>query len=128
MYRKRYGDLVVHSMLVYAFARQEQIHYFLDFTYEHVTVNKRVNRDGCVIWGAIQAGYLDNDPETAMQEFQKRYYGSSRRNCVANVTGLTHQDLSPTYSHLSDEWKPRISLQTISAGKVEMKRKGILSG
>ena len=127
IYRKRYGDLVVHSMLVYAFAPPERIHRFLDFTYEHKTIDKRVNKDGCIIWGAIQEGYMDLDSSTTFQHYQDQYL-SGNTECVANQTQLSYQDLSPTYSHLSDELKKSICLRTISAGKVETAGKGILSG
>jgi hypothetical protein len=158
LYRKRYGDLIVHSMAVYAFASQSQIHRFLDFTYEHVTVDRRVqllrednhdhgngNGDGCIIWGAIQAGYMDNEEghlQNTMEQFQRKFLilarntthkpahrtNSSYYCTTTNLTQLTYDDLSPTYSHLSDQWKKGISLQTISAGKVELLNKGRLSG
>ena len=61
---------MIHSMAVYAFAPQEKIHRFLDFTYEHSTVDKET---GCIMWGGIQAGY--NDPksdDTLLSFYQKK--------------------------------------------------------
>ena len=116
---------MVHSMAVYAFAAEHEIHRFLDFTYEHVTIDRRRDKGGCVIWGAIQAGYMDRDYNVAIKKFQKKYLAD--RGCQANVTELRQRDLSPTYSHLSESWRRDIALQTISVGKVEMKV-GLLSG
>ena len=45
IYRRRLGDLMIHSMSIYAFARPETIHRFLDFTYEHGTVDPK---SGCI--------------------------------------------------------------------------------
>jgi hypothetical protein len=123
VYRKRYGDLVIHSMAVYAFARKEQIHRFLDFTYQHFTLGP----DGCILWGGIQAGYLDPHADALLDQFYQSRV-TSQTGCRANVTHLTAQDLSPSYSHLSDDWKEKISLRTICSGRVELSGQGILSG
>jgi hypothetical protein len=114
-------------MAVYAFAEPNQIHRFLDFTYEHVTIDNRVGQqDGCVIWGAIQTGYLDTDAERVLEQYQEKHLANP--NCNGSVYHLTFPDLSPTYSHLAKPLQNTLRLATISAGKVEMINKGILSG
>ena len=114
IYRRRLGDLMIHSLVVYLFAPPEKIHRFLDFTYEHGT-----KRDGCLQWGGIQAGSKDANASAVLDE----YYQSLPRNCSVNTTFLWAEDLSPTYA--SPLKRP---LQTITAGRVEVLGKGLLSG
>lgn len=123
IYRRRLGDLMIHSMAVYAFSPPEKIHRFLDFTYEHATVDKKT---GCVVWGGIQAGYDDPDAERNVDTFLQEKVFSKK--CYANATTMHIQDLSPTYSHVPDRVAGPISLKTVMAGKVELPNKGILSG
>jgi hypothetical protein len=123
IYRRRLGDLMIHSMAVYSFSPPEKIHRFLDFTYEHSTVDKKT---GCVMWGGIQAGYNDpNADETLDNFFQKKVVG---KGCTANITFPQQDNLSPTYQHLPDRLDGKIRLKTIMAGKVEIPAKGLLSG
>jgi hypothetical protein len=127
IYRKRYGDLMIHSTAVYAFADPERIHRFLDFTYQHVTTDHILHPEqGCVVWGGIQAGYQDPNAERTLGSFYKEYV--LNKKCTANTTYMQEQDLSPTYQHLTDEWKGRVKLKTIIAGKVELPSQGRLSG
>ncbi len=127
IYRKRYGDLIIHSMAVYAFGPTEQIHRFLDFTYQHVTIDHVLTPEkGCVVWGGIQAGYNDLHASRTLDDYyKKRVIG---RGCTANVSIMGANDLSPSYSHLPAELKQQLALRTIVAGKVETPHKGILSG
>jgi len=124
IYRRRLGDLMIHTMSVIGFAPAERIHRFLDFTYEHATLNRS---NGCLLWGGIQAGYNDpNASETVNEFFQSALLD---RDCPGNATFLTEPDLSPTYSHIPSEWKGKVALQTVIAGNVELPAgKGILSG
>jgi hypothetical protein len=122
IYRRRLGDLMIHSMAVYAFAPPEQIHRFLDFTYEHGTVNRT---DGCLVWGGIQAGYDDDHAAETVSRFYDRYANCS--GVRASYLGVS--DLSPSYSHISTLKKATLSLFTVTAGEVELPAgKGILSG
>ena len=124
IYRRRLGDLMIHSMAAYAFAPPERIHRFLDFTYEHSTVNKTT---GCVVWGGIQAGFDDSNASAVLDDFYNQY--ALTRSCPLNASYLGADDLSPTYSHLSQTSKAKIALQTITAGAVELPSgKGVLSG
>lgn len=124
IYRRRLGDLMIHTMAVLAFAPPERIHRFLDFTYEHGTENQT---SGCLAWGGIQAGYNDPNASTTLEAFYQSRLIS--RNCQANATFLHDPDLSPSYAHVPDEWKGRLSLHTIVAGRVDWPPgKGILSG
>lgn len=124
IYRRRLGDLMIHSMAVYAFAPAYRIHRFLDFTYEHGTVDKA---NGCLTWGGIQAGYDDTQSSLTVDSFYQRF--ALERGCQLNASFLGANDLSPSYSHLSPKERSRLSLHTVVAGAVELPAgKGILSG
>jgi alpha 1,2-mannosyltransferase len=126
IYRKRYGDLMIHSHAVYGYADATQIHRFLDFTYEHVTRDHVLHPEqGCVVWGGIQEGYLDPKPEKALNLF---FQDVLNRKCTANITRMREIDLSPTYQHIPVEWRGKVELKTIVAGKVELPGQGIDSG
>ena len=127
IYRIRYGDLMLHTTAVYAFAKQEQVHRFLSFTYEHVTLDHVLHPEqGCVVWGGIQAGWDDPNAEETLGRFYKERVLD--RNCTANVTYLSLPDLSPSYQHVPDNMAQSVRLKTIMAGKVELPNQGILSG
>ncbi|KAG7346501.1 glycolipid 2-alpha-mannosyltransferase [Nitzschia inconspicua] len=123
IYRRRLGDLMIHSLTVYAFSPPEKIHRFLDFTYEHSTIEKKT---GCVVWGGIQAGYNDLNATATLEEYMQKKV--IQAGCTANITYPTEQDLSPTYQHLPSKWQGRLKLETIMAGKVELPGMGLLSG
>jgi alpha 1,2-mannosyltransferase len=124
IYRRRLGDLMIHTMAVIAFAPMDRVHRFLDFTYEHSTFD---NKNGCLAWGGIQAGYDDRNASEIMNDFYRtKILGS---NCSVNATYLSEQDLSPSYSHLPADRKGRVQLHTLVRGWVETSDgKGILSG
>ncbi len=114
---------MIHSLAVYAFSRPEKIHRFLDFTYEHSTVDKKT---GCVIWGGIQAGYNDANSSNTIQTYMdEKVIG---KGCSANITFPSQDDLSPTYQHLPAALNGKVHLETVMAGKVELPGKGLLSG
>lgn len=128
IYRRRLGDLMIHSMAVYGFSPKEKIHRFLDFTYEHSTVNSTT---GCVDWGGIQAGYDDPNANETLQNYWREKIDG--RNCDSNPyqtnrSFFTQYDLSPTYQHLPDRLNGKVKLETITTGRVEMPGKGLLSG
>jgi len=123
IYRRRLGDLMIHSMAVYAFAPPERIHRFLDFTYEHSTVSKS---SGCVVWGGIQAGYDDPLADETLDFYYKTKVAAP--GCLANLTLMSAHNLSPTYSHLPKYLNGKLKLKTIMAGKVELPGRGSLSG
>ena len=123
IYRRRLGDLMIHSMAIYGFADPAKIHRFLDFTYEHSTIDKK---SGCVIWGGIQAGYDDPDSDATIDAYYKNKV--SDKGCQANLTLMSKGSLSPTYSHLPDRLNGKVALKTITAGRVELPGRGILSG
>ncbi len=127
IYRKRYGDLMIHSTAVYAYAEAYQIHRFLDFTYSHVTRDHILHPEqGCVVWGGIQAGYADPDAEKTLHAYYQEYVHD--RHCTANSSYISETDLSPTYQHIPKEWKGKVKLKTIVAGKVELPGRGEDSG
>jgi hypothetical protein len=124
IYRRRLGDLMIHTMAVIAYAPPERIHRFLDFTYEHGTLNES---NGCLVWGGIQAGYDDSNATATLGD----YYQSRMidRGCPCNASLLQEPDLSPTYAHVLQERREKVSLHTIVAGSVELPAgKGLLSG
>lgn len=123
IYRRRLGDLMVHSMAIYAFSPPERIHRFLDFTYEHATVDKKT---GCVMWGGIQAGYDDPNADATIDEFvTEKVYA---KGCQANLTLMGTSSLSPTYAHLPTRLNGKVALRTAMAGRVELPGRGVLSG
>jgi alpha 1,2-mannosyltransferase len=124
IYRRRLGDLMIHTLAVIAFAPQDRVHRFLDFTYEHGTFD---NQDGCLLWGGIQAGYDDPNASLTLNEFYRTK--TLDLNCSVNATYLSEPDLSPTYSHIPPDRKGRVSLHTLIRGWVETSSgKGLLSG
>ena len=130
-YRKRFGDLLVHSLAVYAFAEQFKIHRFLDFTYEHATIDYFKDAEKqCISWGGIQAGYNDPDGDKLVEQFYEKHV--IKKDCpTANMTDIPEEDLSPTYAHIPDSARQRnkrIILKTVHAGLVELPNRGLLSG
>jgi hypothetical protein len=123
IYRRRLGDLMIHSLTIYTFSPPEQIHRFLDFTYEHSTADKKT---GCVLWGGIQAGYNDPNSDLALDKYMEEKVRG--KGCTANITFPSQEDLSPSYQHLPASLNGKILLKTIMAGGVELPKKGILSG
>jgi len=123
IYRRRLGDLMLHSLSVYMFAPPERIHRFLDFTYQHATENQT---SGCVVWGGIQAGYDDPNAEATLANYYQRQVLDL--NCPINATFLSESDLSPSYAHVPIDLKGRLLLHSIMMGRVELPGKGILSG
>lgn len=123
IYRRRLGDLMIHSMAVYGFSPPAKIHRFLDFTYEHSTVNSTT---GCVVWGGIQAGYNDPNANATLQNYLSHKVPDKK--CTANLSLMMQDDLSPTYQHLPDYLDGEVKLVSIMAGKVELPGQGLLSG
>eukprot|EP00804_Cyclotella_cryptica_P002069 CCRYP_017842-RA/>CCRYP_017842-RA protein AED:0.09 eAED:0.09 QI:914/1/1/1/1/1/3/78/256 len=65
IYTQRTGDLVIHSTVVRLFLRPDEIQWFRDFTYEHMTLcrmdtcgaDSRTNFKGCPENGGISRGF-----------------------------------------------------------------------
>ena len=66
IYTQRTGDLVIHSTAVRLFARPDEVQWFRDFTYEHMTLCRmetcgkeqiRVNYRGCPENGGVSRGF-----------------------------------------------------------------------
>jgi Glycolipid 2-alpha-mannosyltransferase len=125
IYRRRLGDLMIHSMAVYGHSPPDKIHRFLDFTYEHGTLDKKT---GCLMWGGIQAGYNDKNSTATLDNFYHKHVVEKKNCAAANVTFPTQIDLSPTYQHLPDVLGGKVELRSIMAGKIELPHKGLLSG
>lgn len=75
--------------------------------------------------GGIQEGYLDPAPEITLNAY---VHDVSNRMCTANITSLSEIDLSPTYQHIPVDWRGKVKLKTIVAGRVELPGQGINSG
>lgn len=130
-FRQRFGDLLVHSLAVYAFAPPTQIHRFLDFTYQHATIDYFKDREKeCISWGGIQAGYNDPHGNEVVDKFYETHV--LQKDChTANMTYIAEEDLSPTYSHIPESARKegkKFTLKTLHAGRVEVPGQGILSG
>lgn len=131
IYRHRVNDLVLQTAAVYAFLPPEKIHRFLDFTYEHFTMEKT----GCPMWGGIMQGYNDvHGRETVMTWAAVNVYN---KNCTlqtvgvdfhARVVELTAPDLSPTYQHLDPTMAETLELLQVAAGLIDLQGKGVSSG
>jgi hypothetical protein len=127
IYRLRLGDLAIQSMTVYAFAPPEKIHRFLDFTYEHGTIEKK---SGCLGWGGIQAGFNDPNAEKTLESYYQENVVRVANRCRRKTRDyvVTEDSLSPTYAHLPVDRAENLTLRTIMGGDVEITSKGILSG
>ncbi len=122
IYRRRLGDLQIHSLTVYGFSPQEKIHRFLDFTYEHGTYE-----DGCVVWGGIQAGHDDANANATLTKYWHETV--SKNNCTKMTAYVISRDnLSPGYQHLPEKLNGQVNLLTIMTGFIEKDGKGVLSG
>lgn len=76
--------------------------------------------------GGIQAGYAGPNAETILKEYMENTVLTKK--CTANVSYIEQSDLSPTYQHVAPEWRKKIRLKTIVAGRVELPHKGLDSG
>ena len=122
IYVWRLGDLMIHTITIFRFADASQVHRFLDFTYQHGTMNRTTK---CLVWGGMQAGYADVQAKERLEWFYQKQ--SQKGACALNRTTLALQDLSPTYAHLP-EGMEAVELETVVAGNVEVMGKGLLSG
>jgi hypothetical protein len=130
MYRRRTNDLVIQTATVLTFVDQTRIHRFLDWTYEHFTMDKTTN---CPQWGALQLGYEDQTPQKTLKAFMTEFV--TARNCSLETPGyytlklaeLNVKDLSPTYNHIPME-RQHLNISMIKAGKVDRQNEGTNSG
>jgi alpha 1,2-mannosyltransferase len=51
MYLRRWGDLMIHTMIVQLFAQPHQVHKFTEFIYEHATTNSKTGE--CLFGGMV---------------------------------------------------------------------------
>jgi hypothetical protein len=131
IYRHRVNDLVLQTAVVYAFLPPDKIYRYLDFTYEHFTMDKT----GCPRWGGIMQGYNDiHGQETVLKWADVNVYS---KNCTlqtvgvdfrARVVKLRAPDLSPTYQHLDKTMAETLELLQVAAGLVDLQGQGVLSG
>jgi Glycolipid 2-alpha-mannosyltransferase len=135
MYRDRLNDLVIQTCAVYSFCPKLRIHRFLDWTYEHFTLDSETN---CPIWGGLTTGYDDLDAERRIQTYVEKF---RRIGCtieefpprLAHVPKLhtSHDyvgDLSPTYHHLPPTIPKNLTLLTLKAGRIDLPGRGDKSG
>lgn len=98
IYEERTGDLVVHSTVVRLFAPPQQIVWFRDFTYEHMTLcrleqcgaEKRLNYKGCPENGGISRGlgvYTDEEWNEFATKIQKQFNASCEVQIDLNFIG-----------------------------------------
>jgi len=90
IYKQRTGDLVIHSTVVRLFLEPNQIQYFRDFTYEHMTLCRKKKcgpwvKSGCPQNGGIARGvgaHTDEDWSTFVDKVRARFAGKS---CEASL-------------------------------------------
>jgi alpha 1,2-mannosyltransferase len=120
IYRNRTGDLLLHTAAVFAFANQSQIHRFLDFSYEHVTL---ATARRCPINGGLQAGYNDENALETVASFINQHNITAkcirRKSFRIRVENVSMRDLSPSLSHLPARLR-NTSLLQIKAGNVDL--------
>ena len=124
MYRDRLNDLVIQTGAVYAFCPTDKIHRFLDWSYEHFTLDKQ----GCPLWGALTTGYMDPKSDQRVSIFLQQLEAA---NCTVDPLSATRkvpglhvshdhvQDLSPLYNHLPSALQ-NITLVSVKAGKIDL--------
>lgn len=132
MYRDRFGDMQVQTITALAFLPPERIHRFLDWTYEHFTLDN----DDCPYWGALQSGYLDPNINETFDIFHEEFI--KKRGCLeVNHLEMNYLVLSPTYSHLpNSSWFEQTfhvpladyTWRTYQGGRVEIARYDQRSG
>ncbi|KAL7507614.1 hypothetical protein ACHAXN_004765 [Cyclotella atomus] len=75
MYTQRVGDLLIQSVVVRLFLPENEIKWFRDFSYEHLTVHTWPGLKGCPNFGALSYGY-GSDPvewDSVSKAFLSRY-------------------------------------------------------
>ena len=93
IYKQRTGDLVIHSTVVRLFLRPDQIQYFQDFTYEHMTVCRKKKcgawvNTGCPQNGGIARGigvYTDTEWYAFSKEVRDRFAGNTCDGSLLNT-------------------------------------------
>jgi hypothetical protein len=126
MYRDRLNDLVIQTCAVYSFCPEGRVHRFLDWTYEHFTVN---SSSGCPIWGALSTGYKDVDASKRIQAYVDNF---RRINCTVEEfpPRLPHvpklhisrdhvRDLSPNFHHLPIALL-NTTILSLKAGRIDL--------
>ncbi len=126
IYRRRYNDLQIQTIAVYAFCPPERIHRFLDWSYEHMTVHQASDKTNgsttvttCPLWGAIQAGYLDLDMNGTISRFEEES-NMHLKSCQETEQVQVNQfigaaDLSPTFAHFHKDWTIRVPSSAVSS-------------
>lgn len=90
IYKQRTGDLVIHSTVVRLFLHPNQIQYFRDFTYEHLTLCRKKKcgpwiTNGCPQNGGIARGigvYTDDEWYEFTKTVMDRFSG---KHCVGSL-------------------------------------------
>lgn len=66
-YKYRWSDHIVQTAAIQIFMRDDRVHQFKDWTYEHATIN-----NGKLKWGGIFVG-CDDQESSAVKEFMSQY-------------------------------------------------------
>lgn len=90
IYKQRTGDLVIHSTAVRLFLHPNQIQYFRDFTYEHMTLCRRDKcgpwiRNGCPQNGGIVRGVGAHTEEEWMSFSNNILRSFSGKSCDGSL-------------------------------------------
>ena len=129
IYRRRTNDLVIQTATILAFANETRIHRFLDWTYEHFTLDETTK---CPVWGALQGGYDDRTAHQQINVFVAEYV--TARNCSVNdgkygiqIINISVKDMSPTYNHIPADMQNTM-IPMVKAGKMDRCHEGLNSG
>ncbi|KAL3799951.1 hypothetical protein HJC23_007424 [Cyclotella cryptica] len=91
IYTQRTGDLVIHSTVVRLFLNPNQIQWFRDFTYEHMTLCRKEKcgawvTNGCPQNGGISRGIGAHTDEEWMEFSRKVTDRFKDKTCIASLT------------------------------------------
>jgi len=83
-YEQRMGDIIVHSLVVRTFLPRSKVHWFTDFTYEHMTLTgKKWPAAGCPQNGGVSRGteQSQEDWDIFINKFRERFSGDELEKC-----------------------------------------------
>jgi hypothetical protein len=125
---------VIQTGAVYSFCPKHRIHCFLDWTYEHFTLNSTT---GCPIWGGLSTGYDDLEAGKRIQAYVDDFrcigcvveeFPQQLRHVPKLHTSRDHvRDLSPTFQHLPKALQ-NATLLSLKAGRIDLPGRGDKSG
>lgn len=86
IYINRTGDLAIHSTVVRLFLRPDEIEWFRDFTYEHMTLCTNANCNGCPQNGGVARGIGAHSDEEWFEKVGRQIEDRFRKNPKCQVS------------------------------------------